>query len=206
MVSPRRSAHLACVLLALVFALACAAGLQAQTQRAATPEWNLPALMSALHQVRTTAGHFVETKNLRLLNQAQRSSGRLVYEAPDKLWKETTEPAPGRLTVIGDTLTIEQQGQPTRRISLQDYSDAGALVGSIRATLAGDLPGLKRHFNPTLEGTASGWTLTLVPTDPKLREMVASIRIQGSGSAIRVVQTLEADGDRTDMTVTPESK
>jgi hypothetical protein len=46
----------------------------------------------------------------------------------------------------------------------------------------------------------------LTPRDPRLREMVATIRIQGERSAIRDVQTMQADGDRTDMTVTPESK
>jgi hypothetical protein len=34
--------------------------------------------------------------------------------------------------------------------------------------------------------------------------MVASIRIQGERNTIHDVVTLQADGDRTDMTVTPE--
>lgn len=185
----------------------CAGRLPAQAQRtAAAPTWNLPALMTAMRQVRSSTARFVETKYFHLLNQAQRASGRLIYVAPDQLQKETTEPESARLTINGDRLTIERQGERTREISLHDYSEIGALVESIRATLAGDLPTLTQHFTTTLEGGANGWTLTLVPRETKSREMVAAIRIQGERTAIRDVQTLEADGDRTEMIVMPESK
>src|ERR1700710_2160683 len=79
-------------------------------QSAPAPEWNLQALMTSLRQVRESPSRFVETRHLRLLNQARTSSGRLIYVAPDRLRKETTEPATARLTVAGDRLTIEREG------------------------------------------------------------------------------------------------
>lgn len=171
---------------------------------AGSPGWNLTTLMAALHQVRSSAARFVEVRTFHLLNQPQQSSGRLLYVAPGYLQKTTTEPTPSRLTVSGNQLTIEQQGQPTRAIALQDYSGVGTLVDSIRATLAGDLPALTRSFTTALAGGPDNWTLTLEPRDEKLRDMVTSIRIQGQRDTIRDVLTLQADGDRTDMTVTPE--
>ena len=48
--------------------------------------------------------------------------------------------------------------------------------------------------------------LTLTPTDPKLRDMVAFIRILGQQTAIREIDTTEADGDRTTMAITPEPR
>ncbi len=188
--------HLLCV------SLLCVAASSAQAQRA-PPTWGIQPLMTALGQVRASTAHFVETRYLHLLNQAQRSSGRLTYVAPDRLWKETTEPAPMRMTVIGDHLTIERQGERTRDISLRDYSEIGALVDAVRATLAGDLPALTRHFNVSLEGGASGWTLLLAPKEPKLLDLVTAIRILGQQAAIRGIETLEADGDRTDMAIDP---
>ncbi len=168
------------------------------------PEWTLPTLMNAMRQVRSSSAHFVETRYLRLLNQPQQSSGRLLYVAPGYLQKTTTEPSPSRLTISGDRLTIEQPGQPIRAISLQDYSEIGRLVDSTRATLAGDLAGLTRSFTTTLSGNAADWALTLTPVEAKLRELVVSIRIQGEHNTIRDVLTLQANGDRTDMTVTPQ--
>jgi len=177
----------------------------AQPQTAA-PDWSLPQLMAALHQVPASTARFVETRYLHLLNQAQRSSGRLIYIAPDRLQKATIEPIPARLTIAGDRLTIERQGEQNRTISLQDSSQIGALVESIRATLAGDLPALTAHFTTALAGNANVWTLTLTPRDARLRELVTTIRISGERTAIREIETMEPDGDRTDMAIAPEPK
>jgi outer membrane lipoprotein carrier protein LolA len=184
--------------------LLCAAIHHAAAQ--GTAHWNLANLMSAMHQVRSSNARFVETRHLHLLNQPQQSSGQLLYVAPDYLQKTTTEPSASRLTIRGDRLTIEQQGQPTRAIALQDYSEIGTMVDSTRAILAGDLPALTRSFTTAFAGSPEGWTLTLEPRDTKLREIVTSIRIQGMRDTIREVLTLQANGDRTDMIVTPEPK
>jgi hypothetical protein len=170
---------------------------------ATAPEWSLATLMTAMHQVRSSTARFVEVRYLHLLNQPQQSSGTLLYVAPNYLQKTTTEPAASRLTISGDSLTIEQQGQPNRAIALQDYSEIGALVDSTRAILAGDLPALTRSFTTTFAGGPDSWSLTLEPREAKLRDIVASIRVQGVRDTIRDVLTQQADGDRTDMAVTP---
>jgi outer membrane lipoprotein-sorting protein len=193
--------------LIVALAMLSAAALPAPAQHAApAPAWSLPVLMATMHNVRSSTARFVETKYFHLLNQAQRSSGQLIYVAPNYMRKATAEPRQARLTINGDRLTIEQQGERTREVSLQDYSEIGPLVESVRATLAGDLAALTRYFTTTLEGGADNWTLTLTPREPRLRELVAAIRIQGERNAISDVQTLEADGDRTDMAVLPDSK
>ena len=193
----------------LIAGLACQVSLAtaAFAQRpAAPPDWNLPTLMAAMHQVRNSSARFVETRYLHLLNQAQRSSGQLIYVAPDHLQKVTIEPAAARMTITGDRLTIERAGEKTRDISLHDYSEIGALVDSMRATLAGDLAALTRHFTANLIGDANHWTLTLAPQEPRLREMVTAIRITGERTALRDIETTEADGDRTDMAISPDQK
>jgi outer membrane lipoprotein-sorting protein len=191
----------------LTLAVPLLAAMPAYAQRpAAAPAWNLAALMNAMHQVRESSAHFVEMKYLHLLNQAQRSSGRLTYVAPDQLTKETIEPAASRMTIVGDRLTIARQGEKARDISLQDYSEVGALIESVRATLAGDLPTLTRHFTAVLDGDANRWTLSLTPFEPRLRELVTAIRIKGERNSIRDIETIEADGDRTDTAISPDSK
>jgi outer membrane lipoprotein-sorting protein len=189
-----------------ILAVAAALSLPLPARAQPAPELNLPALMATLRQVRSSTARFTETRYSHLLSQPQRSSGRLIYVAPDQLQKQTIEPQPAKLTINGDRLTIEQQGQPNRAISLHDNSEVGALVESIRATLAGDLAALTRYFNVTPEGDPNNWRLTLVPREPKLRELVSSIKIRGERGLVRAVQTTEADGDRTDMTVIPETK
>ena len=185
----------------------CAIALPAHAQRtAAAPEWNLTTLMAALRQVRTSTAHFVETRYLHLLNQAQRSSGQLIYVAPDRLQKDTLEPARSRMTINGDHLTMERPGEQAREISLQDHAEIGALVESVRTTLAGDLPTLTRYFDVTFGGGPGDWTLGLTPRDPRLRDLVTAIRIKGDHTVIQEIETTQADGDRTDTVITPDPK
>ena len=163
--------------------------------------------MLSLQQVKTSRAHFVERRILKMLSEPLESSGTLVYVAPDKLQKTTLRPKPERLTVDRDKLTIE--GGPeehSRTVSLQDYPEIGAFVESIRATLAGDLPGLSRFYALSLSGDAGSWQLLLAPKEKKLQEMVRFIRFSGSNNTIHKVETLEGDGDVSEMTIVEDSR
>ncbi len=164
----------------------------------------LPQLMATMQSVHTAAAHFIERKFEKLLSQPLQSSGTLTFTAPDRLQKQTLAPTPSRLTVEGDRLTIVQPDGTSRTLSLSEVPELGALVASIRATLAGDTATLTRFYTPTLTGNASDWSLTLNPKDPRLRDLLTMIRIQGEGNTIRNIETMERDGDHTEMTVTPD--
>jgi outer membrane lipoprotein-sorting protein len=168
--------------------------------------WGLPQLMGAMQSVRTASARFVERKFVHLLNQPLQSSGTLTFVAPDQLQKQTLAPAPSRLTVIGDRLEVEQPDGKLRNLSLSDVPEIGALVASIRATLAGDGVTLTRYYTSTLTGSAADWSLLLEPRDPRLRDLLTMIRIRGEGNMIRGIETMERDGDRTEMTIMPDPR
>jgi outer membrane lipoprotein-sorting protein len=168
--------------------------------------WGLPQLMGAMQSVRTASARFVERKFVHLLNQPLQSSGTLTFVAPDQLQKQTLAPAPSRLTVIGDRLEVEQPDGKLRNLSLSDVPEIGALVASIRATLAGDGVTLTRYYTSTLTGSAADWSLLLEPRDPRLRDLLTMIRIRGEGNMIRGIETMERDGDRTEMTIVPDPR
>lgn len=171
----------------------------------ATP-WDLPQLMASMHGVRTASARFVEQRYVHLLDRPLQAAGTLTFNAPDRLQKQTITPAPSRLTVDGDHLTIVQPDGKTSDLSLSQFPEIGALVESIRATLAGDSATLTRYDTATLSGTADDWLLLLEPRDNRLRNFVTTIRIQGDGTLIRNIETVERDGDRTEMTITPDPR
>jgi outer membrane lipoprotein-sorting protein len=183
-------------------------GVAASAQPApAAPQWGLPALMKAMAEVRAQTADFVERKYMSVLTQPLESSGTLVYLAPAKLQKDTLQPKPQRLVVEGDTLTIEDGSQDrSRTLSLADYPQIGAIVESIRATLAGDQKTLEQFYTVALSGSASRWQILLTPRDRKVQEMVTSIRISGHDAQVDEVDTQEANGDRTDMTIVKAGK
>ena len=168
--------------------------------------WGLPQLMAAMRQVPAATARFVERKQMRVLDQPLQSSGKLIYVAPDLLQKETLTPVQSRLTLNRDSLIMDQPGGKSRELALSDYPEMGALVESIRATLAGDLATLTRHYTATLTGGPMEWSLLLEPRDNRLRDLVSAIRIRGSGNRIRGMETMESDGDRTLMTMSPDSE
>jgi outer membrane lipoprotein-sorting protein len=160
--------------------------------------------MAGMQTIRQASATFVEQKFVQMLKQPLQSSGRLIYVAPDRLRKDTLLPAPAELIVNGDHLTVRQPDGKVRDLSLSESPEIGALVESIRATLAGDAATLTRYYTATLAGGPDDWLLQLEPRDQRLRKLLTVVRIQGEGTSIRTIDTTERDGDRTEMTVTPD--
>lgn len=186
-----------------LLAIRCA-GVPAHAQAGATAArgWGIQQLMQSLQQVKSASSQFVERKYLHVLDQPLIASGTLLYVAPDQVQKITVSPKWERLALAGDTLTIEGGAEDrSRTLSLARYPEVGALVEGIRATLAGDLPALRRFYEISLSGDAADWQLALVPKDATLRKLVKSIVIAGSGNTIRRVMTEDADGDHSDMSI-----
>jgi hypothetical protein len=174
--------------------------------RAAEPGWNVAELMRTLAQVKIAKGRFVERRDRAAHTAPLRSSGTLLYVAPGHLEKHTLKPAPESLVLDGDRLTIAKlEGGPGRVLNLPDYPVLWAFVESIRSTLAGDLGTLNRFYRVELGGQPSQWRLALTPVEPKMREVVREIRIEGHGDWIDVISVFESGGDRSTMRITRDA-
>ena len=182
------------------FALMGAAG------AAAAADWSLEQLMQSLAQVKSSKARFVERREMEILSSPLESSGTLVYSAPDRLEKHTLKPRPESLVLEGRRLTLESPARKQRRtFDLQEQPVVGAFVESIRSTLAGDLATLRRHYEVSLGGGERDWQLLLKPSAPDMRRFVTEIRISGSRDRIRTIEITEIQGDRSVMTIVPET-
>jgi outer membrane lipoprotein-sorting protein len=182
--------------------LCLAAGSHAAAE-AAPDVWSIERLMQRLAAVKTAKATFVERKHLRILDAPLELSGTLLYTAPGHLEKHTLKPKPESLVLDKDTLTHEDRTRSRRRtLRLQEYPAIWAFVESIRSTLAGDLQGLNRFYRVTLAGGETDWRLTLDPSEPDIQRLVKQIRITGTHTSIRTIEIMEAEGDRSVMTIT----
>jgi len=182
----------ACVVVVLVLMLAPLA--------AQAADWDIARLMRGLAQTRTDHARFTETKYIAMLDKPVESSGELFYTAPDRLEKRTIKPKPETMILNHGTLVIER-GRQQHRLQLQDYPELEAFVGSIRGILAGDRNALERNYRLILDGTVERWTLQLLPVDEKMQAVVTRIRIEGTRYAVRSVEIIQADGDRSLMLI-----
>ena len=159
--------------------------------------------MQMLARVPESSATFAEVKVLAMLTRPLRATGRLLYRRPAYLEKVTLEPQPERLVVDGNRLTLTEVNEAPRIIDLDAEPAIRALVDAIRGTLSGDLVALRRSYAVTMEGGVSDWRLTLTPLDSGVARLVTRTTIVGAGTALRLVQTTQANGDEMRMTIGP---
>jgi outer membrane lipoprotein-sorting protein len=157
-------------------------------------------LMANLAKNPQGAATFTEKKFIAILDQPIESSGELLFIAPARLEKRTLKPKPETMVLDGDTLTVER-GRRKHVLQLKDYPEVAGMIESIRATLAGDRKALERVYHLVLDGGNERWTLVLTPLDPKVGAVIARIRMEGVKDVVRSVEILQADGDRSLMTI-----
>jgi len=167
---------------------------------AAAEDWTLERLMQTLGKQSSGQATFSERKYLAVLDQPVESSGELRFRAPDRLEKITLKPRPESMVLEGNTLTVTR-GKKQLVLRLSDYGEVAAFIDSIRATLAGDRATLERTYGLHLSGSAERWTLTLLPRDPRMAEVVLRITIAGARGQLREIEILQADGDRSVMEI-----
>lgn len=190
------------ILCACLLALSCLNQVHAIQENRAT----LMELMSKLSEVRAAHGRFTEQKFLSILNEPLVLTGTVQYRAPDFVRKEYDDADSESYEVHGDSLIIELPDGRRRDLSVDQHPVLRAFVESYRGTLAGDLVTLERYFDVELSGDIQSWALRLTPRTRELGEYLSAVIMRGSEATIRIVETLEASGDRSVMKVDPGSE
>ena len=163
--------------------------------------WSLQQLMVSLAKVRSVNTAFSETKTMSMLSEPLRSSGTLVYKAPDYVEKRVTTPQLSYFIVAGDEVTIGNAQNRERHVILFQIPALEAFVAALRGTLAGDIKILKEYYDVDFEGDAGHWILQLVPKDAEMQLYVKNIRITGSGGQIAQIDTVESNKDSSTMII-----
>ena len=186
----------------VLLAFAAAAAPPARAQVA----FDIVELMRTLAQVKAGEATFTETRTVAMLERSLQSSGRLSFEAPDSFVRETLKPRREKVAVVGNQVTMSigsGTGARSRTVPLDSVPEAAVIMEAIRGTLTGNRDAIERNFTPTVTGTPQRWTLELKPREPRLRELVISVRLGGEKGLVREVTVAMADGDRSVMTIEP---
>jgi hypothetical protein len=158
-------------------------------------------LMQVLAEVKEAELTFVEHRTSAFLVDEIKLTGRMVYQAPDKIEKFVETPFLENIKIVGDKILIEKISN-NGDSSFQSYSlsSLGALnttVEGIRATLSGDLTALSDNYEVELSGDMSDWSVLLIPKSPQVLEVIEKIAVSGSNGKIKVIETFDADGDES---------
>lgn len=145
---------------------------------------------------------FVEKRYLALLDKPLVATGEMNYTAPDRLEKRTLTPKAETMVLDKDTLSLERDRRKMQ-IQLSQRPEVAAFVESIRSTLQGNRASLERNYTLLLAGHKDAWVLTLVPTEQRIASLLQRITLSGVREQVLVIEYLQADGDRTEMTIEP---
>jgi hypothetical protein len=163
---------------------------------------DLDQLMAELARNPGGQARFVEKRHLALLDKPVVATGEMRYTPPDRLEKRTLTPQVETMLLDKDTLSVERDRR-RMTIRLSSRPEVAAFVDSIRSTLAGDRVALERSYRLSLSGSLDNWVLTLAPRDARITELLRSITVKGVRQQVLGIDYLQADGDRTEMTIEP---
>ncbi len=181
------------------FALMVVSGLLATSAHAA---YNIEQLMVELASQKGGKARFVEKRHVALLDKPVQASGEMVYSPPDRLEKRTYLPKPETMVLDKNLLSLERDNRKFT-IHLSNRPEAEAFVDSIRSTLSGNRRSLEQSYTLSLQGESQRWVLTLVPTDPAIASLLKRIIFTGSKNQVRHIEYLQADGDRSEISIDP---
>ena len=168
----------------------------------ASAAFDVGQLMSDLAKHKGGRAKFTEKRFLAVLDKPVVATGEMTYTPPDRLEKRTQTPKVETLTLDKDLLTIEREKQKLS-INLANQPEALAFVDSIRGTLAGNRAALEKNYALHLAGSSDKWVLTLLPSDQKIATLVQRITVSGTKNQVRSIEYLQADGDRSLLTIEP---
>jgi len=168
----------------------------------ASAAFDVGQLMNDLAKHKGGKAKFVEKKYIAILDKPVISTGEMTYTAPDRLEKRTLTPKVETLLLDKDILSIEREKQKLS-INLANQPEALAFVDSIRGTLSGNRAALEKNYALYLSGDSNKWVLTLLPSEQKIAAMVQRITVTGSKNQVRVIEYLQADGDRSVLNIDP---
>ncbi|MDH5632389.1 MAG: outer membrane lipoprotein carrier protein LolA [Gammaproteobacteria bacterium] len=168
-------------------------------------------LMQKLAAVKSSEARFAETRHSQFLEKPMKLSGKLIYEAPDTLIKQTTRPLNETFTIKGQRLVVErmQEGKKLQHeVGLHDFPALAPVVLGLRSVLAGDLKTLEKYYDVTIQGSEQDWTLRLKPRrhgfeeDDWLKDVVKLVTMRGQGVLLSQVEIIEPSGDKSVTLIT----
>jgi len=157
---------------------------------------SLEALMAGMAETSGVEARFVERKEIALLSEPIETQGTLVFVPPDRLARTTALPSRSRLVIVGERFGFRDEAGGDA-VDLSSNPMAREFVTNFIVLWSGDLAALRARYEPEFRADGASWSLALRPRARPLSDLIERVTLTGSGRAMRAMEMLETDGDRT---------
>lgn len=148
-----------------------------------------------------------ETHFSRVLEVPLTSQGKLSFSPPTRLEKLVLIPHRERYVILENTLIWEDlESEDSRELTLEDYPMLASFVEGIRGIFTGDISTLQSLFFLELSGSKEDWILTMTPRDLEVQKFVEALKVIGRYGDITSIETREASGDHSILSILTEGK
>lgn len=137
---------------------------------------------------------FREVRFSPLVNEPLIVAGELGYTGPTSLDRRVTQPYRETVSIRGESVRVEREGEPPRSFGLNRAPELRGLLSGFTALLAGDPAAIKRSFSVAASGDGEDWTLELTPTDARARRRMQQIVVNGRADLPQCFTMLTANG------------
>ena len=160
------------------------------------PNLSLDDLLSHMATTRGVVAEFREIKTLKLLDAPLETRGTVYFAPPDRLARVTRTPAETRLVLDGGRMHTEDAAG-ARDVDLAANPVARSFAENLIVLWRGDKAALEKIYSLDFQSAGPRWQLALAPRGSPLDRFLRSITLRGEGSAMREMEVVETDGDRT---------
>ena len=147
------------------------------------------------------SSNFTETRTAYFLEKPIVIEGSLEFRSPDILIKRITGPEMIEQYIEGEILSIFQNKNITKTISLERNPELAAGVNAIRWVLSGNLVAINENFVVSFKSDNAKWRIGLIPKDLTVADNIERILITGNNEYITAINIVQVNGDsiKTDL-------
>lgn len=155
-------------------------------------------IAKAAQDLNTMQCDFVQTKQIKMLNDKMVSQGHMYYSKGSKLRWEYVKPYQYVFVMNGDRVMV-------RRKDRTDVIDTGQnklfreMARIMMSSMAGSCIDDDRTFATTLTAGGSEWVATLTPQRKNMRQLISAIvlHFDQRQATVKRLELVESNGDRT---------
>ncbi len=141
---------------------------------------------------------FVQTKNLKLLNDKMVSKGRMYYQQTNKLRWEYTSPYTYTF-ILNDSKVLLKKGDRNDVIDVNQNKMFKEIARMMMNSVVGKCLSDKKSFKTSIKETPDEWVATLIPQKSDMKQMWTRLilHFDRKQMAVTKVEMHEKSGDST---------
>ena len=141
---------------------------------------------------------FVQTKQLKMLNDKMVSEGRMYYSQKDKLRWEYVKPYQYIFIMNGDRVLLKNK-ERSDVIDVRQNKIFREIARIMMSSVVGDCLSDDRTFKTSISTTGGDWVATLLPQRKDMKQMFQKIilHFDQRQATVSRVELVEKNGDQT---------